>query len=218
MVGTTIDITDPKKSEERREQALQENARLLDEVRAAAARQRVFMREILEIVTEGRLFLRDSFSELPQPLPQNMTTGGEVISLDRNSLRQLRDGIENAARQLGFPEERWKDVVTAAGEAGMNAVVHGRQGTARIYADHDAGLLQIWVSDRGTGIDVNLLHRATIQPGYSSVGTLGYGFWIMLKTCDRVHLLTGPEGTTVVLEQGIASPIPAWFDKGPLGF
>jgi anti-sigma regulatory factor (Ser/Thr protein kinase) len=100
----------------------------------------------------------------------------------------------------------------------MNAVIHGQGGTARLYADHDAGSLQVWISDRGTGIDVNLLHRATIQPGYSSVGTLGYGFWIMLKTCDRVHLLTGPEGTTLVLEQGIASPTPAWFDKGRLGF
>ncbi len=55
------------------------------------------------------------------------------------------------------------------------------------------------------------LHRATLERGYTTAGTMGHGFWMMLKTCDRIYLLTGTEGTTVVLEQDKTPPEPAWL-------
>jgi hypothetical protein len=33
----------------------------------------------------------------------------------------------------------------------------------------------------------------------------------MLQTCDRIYLLTGPDGTTIVLEQARAMPQPQWL-------
>jgi hypothetical protein len=33
----------------------------------------------------------------------------------------------------------------------------------------------------------------------------------MRQTCDRVYLLTGPTGTTVVLEMDRDPPLPAWL-------
>ena len=33
----------------------------------------------------------------------------------------------------------------------------------------------------------------------------------MLETIDRLYLLTGPTGTTVVIEQSCLSPLPLWL-------
>jgi hypothetical protein len=40
---------------------------------------------------------------------------------------------------------------------------------------------------------------------------MGHGFFMMLQTCDRVYLLTGATGTTVVLEQERNAPEPTWL-------
>jgi anti-sigma regulatory factor (Ser/Thr protein kinase) len=94
----------------------------------------------------------------------------------------------------------------------MNAVVHAGSGAARI--SHDGiRRIQVQISDQGKGIAEDAIHRATLERGYSSAGTLGHGFWIMLKTADHVYLLTGPEGTTVVLEQNVAPAEPGWLDS-----
>jgi len=48
------------------------------------------------------------------------------------------------------------------------------------------------------------LPKATLMKGYSGsggAGGFGHGFFLMLAYVDTVHLLTGPNGTTVVLEQ-----------------
>lgn len=41
--------------------------------------------------------------------------------------------------------------------------------------------------------------------------TLGHGLKLMLETVDRLYLLTGPSGTTIVLEQEQDRPLPAWL-------
>jgi len=91
----------------------------------------------------------------------------------------------------------------------MNAVVHGGGGHGSIHADE--GVVQIWIEDAGGGIDMQRLPRATMERGFSTAGSLGHGFWLMIQTCDGVWMLTGPEGTTVVLEQGRVAPPPAWL-------
>lgn len=84
----------------------------------------------------------------------------------------------------------------------MNAVVHAGGGNAQIYSDPARCAMQVWVRDNGAGIALDQLHRATLEPGFTTAGSLGHGFFLMLCTCDRVYLHTGPDGTTVVLEQG----------------
>ncbi len=110
----------------------------------------------------------------------------------------------------GFPDERWQDLILAAGEAAMNAVVHAGGGDGRVCIG-DKGTLQVWVEDRGKGIAVHALHRATLERGYTTAGSLGHGFWLMLKTADRIWLLTGSAGTTVAIEQDRVPPEPQWL-------
>ncbi len=189
-------------SDRRRDES--ERTRLLQEIEAAAERQRGFLRDVLASVTEGKLRLCYTPDDLPAPLPPV----GETIFLSLSGgIRELRHRAEAAALARGFHKDRWYDLVTAASEAAMNAVVHAGGGEGRVHADGD-GMIQVWVRDHGQGIDVAHLPRATLEKGYTTAGTLGHGMKMMLQTADRIFLLTGAEGTTVVLEQDRVAPVP----------
>lgn len=178
-----------------------------EERKGLATRQRRFLRDVLASVTEGRLHVCDTISDLPTALP----TVVEPLPLsDKGSLHELRRRSQEVAIASGFADDRWQDLVTAVGEAGMNAVMHGRHGIASICADN-AEKVQVWIEDRGTGIDLECLPRATMERGYTTAGSFGHGFWLMLKTVDNIWLLTGTTGTTVVIEQFRTPPEPAWL-------
>ena len=178
----------------------------ITERKEAAAHQRAFLRDVLASVTEGRLRLCQEAGELPAPL----TPVADPIALSRvGGLPELRHAAQEAARTAGHPEDRVGDLAIAASEAGMNAIVHSGAGSGEVRAGGD-GTVQVWVVDHGGGITLENLPNATLRKGYSSAGTLGQGMKMMLQTVDRVYLLTGPTGTTVVLEQEREPPLPAW--------
>ena len=175
---------------------------------AVAGWQRGFLREVLSSVTEGKLRLCDGASGLPDPLGP---VWGDPVALNRaGGLRDLRCRAIGAAEAGGFPDDRLHDLVTAVNEAGMNAIVHAGEGVARVCVGA-GGTVQVWVEDAGHGITLENLPRATLERGFTTAGTLGHGLKLMLQTMDRLWLLTGPSGTTVVLEQDREPPAPAWM-------
>ena len=148
-------------------------------------RQRGFLRDILASVTEGRLRL----CVRPEDLPARLTPTGDELVLTKSAIRDLRSATRAAAKALAFPIEREQELETAVGEAAMNAVVHAGRGLGQVCTD-GKNTVQVWVEDEGAGIAIDSLHRATLERGYTTAGTLGHGFWMILKTCDRVFLLT----------------------------
>ncbi len=197
-IGSCVDITAHKAAEE-------ENAALLHQIQNAAQHEREFLRDVLASMTQGRVILCDTAADLPLRL---VTCDGE-IDLAPPTLRVLREHTERASLTAGLPQDRWEDFITAVGEAALNAVMHAGGGIAHIYAR--AGTVQVWVEDTGGGIAVEKLPRATLERGYTTAGSFGHGFWLMLEMADRIWLLTGPTGTTVVLEQYCAPPEPGWL-------
>ncbi len=185
-----------------------ERAMLLLSIAEAAQAQRQFLRDVLFSVSEGKFLLCENESELPAHLP---LIGMPVPLPDKRDLKSLRRAVYNAACDREFDEERAQDLITASGEAAMNAVVHGGGGEARVCARPHGDVLQVWVTDRGEGIGMDFLHKATLERGFTTAGTLGHGFWLMMKTADRLHLLTGENGTTLVLEQERTQPLPSWL-------
>ncbi len=175
------------------------------EQREASVRQRRFLREMLLGFTEGRLRLCDSASDLPQPL----LPLSSPVKLTRETMRRLRQQVVADAEALQLPLERLQDFETAVGEASMNAVQHGRGGNGRVHGDPDSGVIQVWIEDQGDGIAEDFIHRA-IEQGWTT-GGFGQGFFLMRSCADRIYLLTGPTGTTVVLEQEQTPPVPSWF-------
>ena len=192
------DISERKQDEAERD-------RLLREVEASLERQRAFLRDVLTSVTGGRLYLCHQAEELPAQRPS--VSPAVPLSL-AGGIREMRHRTDETARALGYESERCFDLVTAVSEAAMNAVVHAGGGAGRVCADRDT--LQVWVQDTGTGIDVAHLPRATLEKGYTTAGSLGHGMKMMLQTTDRVFLLTGVTGTTVVLEQDRVAPVTIW--------
>jgi anti-sigma regulatory factor (Ser/Thr protein kinase)/HAMP domain-containing protein len=190
------------------EQALAERARLMAEVQVASVRQRRLLRDLLRSVTEDKLRLCDTDADLPARLPH--LAGDGPVPLARASLRVLRQAAGEAATAVSMEPERHADLLLGCGEAGMNAVVHAGGGVGTVYHD-GAGRVQVWVSDRGKGIAEENIPRATLERGYTTAGTMGHGFPLILRTCDRVWLLTGANGTTVVLEQEREEPQMAWL-------
>jgi anti-sigma regulatory factor (Ser/Thr protein kinase)/DNA-binding response OmpR family regulator len=194
-------------AEMEREAMRLENENLLREKAAAAMQQRAFLKDVLLSVTQGKLCLCDSPADFPSP-PMPFL---EPVTLSAATLRQARLTAEAAARRSGLPDERVIDIVTAVAEACMNSVVHAGGGEIRFYAED--GRVQVWIMDRGRGIDIKSLPRATLERGYTTANSLGHGFFMMLGCADRVYLLTGMDGTTIVLEQYYAPPAPAWLER-----
>lgn len=188
--------------------AASRNAYLFQQLQMAAARERAFLRDMLASVTEGRLLLCDSRDDLPAPLPP---VGEPVMVTNEHRLPVLRHRVRQAAAQLGFPEERTQDVETAAGEAAMNALIHAGGGTVQVGASPGGSVVQVRIDDQGSGIAVEQIPRATLEKGYTTAGTMGHGFKLMLEMASRLWLLTGPEGTTVVLEQDRTPLPPPWL-------
>jgi len=145
------------------------------------------------MVTDGHLRLCMEPSDLPSPLPQI----SQKCPLNREIMTDFRHQAAQAAKERSLAVERINELNTAVGEAVMNAVVHGGGGEAEVCADEDA--VQAWIKDRGTGIQMTELPRATLELGYSTKNSLGHGFWLMLRAADTIHLLTGASGITLVI-------------------
>jgi anti-sigma regulatory factor (Ser/Thr protein kinase) len=188
-----------------------ELAKAHDEVQLSISRMQAFVTDVLGSVTSGRLRIVYCPSEMP-PLRHHRI--GQPIDLSREGgLSELRDAVRNAAHMCHFPDERLWDLLTAAGEAGMNAIVHATCGVAEVRTDC-ASVVQVIVRDHGTGIDMKDLPRATLERGYTTAGTLGHGIKMMLQTADCTWLLTGETGTTVIIEQSVAPASENWMSVG----
>jgi anti-sigma regulatory factor (Ser/Thr protein kinase) len=172
-------------------------------------RQRGILQNALASVTGGRLRLCASADDLPERFPA--ASDLDPIALTKESLRTVRLRAAEAAESAGLDSERINDLLTAAGEASMNAVTHAGGGTADVRVNGNE--VQVWVEDHGSGIEMNRLPDAALKHGHSTSGTLGHGFKMMLQAIDRLWLLTGPTGTTVVLEQGREAPLPNWLTE-----
>ena len=200
LIVTVADITERKQIEEAK-------AALEREEQAVAEQQRTFLRDVLAGVTDGRLRLCFDAGELPETL----TPQGPTIPLSKTSgLAELRREAVHAAAATGISEERQNGLMAATSEAGMNTIVHAGGGQGRVYASLEK--VQVRVEDHGAGIALGRLPRAALEKGYTTAGTLGQGMKMMLQSVDRVYLLTGGAGTTVVIEQDrVAAPLSDFY-------
>jgi PAS domain S-box len=214
FIGSCLDITEQKRYDEEKARLLAERTELVRRQAEHLQQQRAFLKDILFAVTEGVLTLCDTAAELPPPAEKTQDRDDVFILPSATDLRALRQKLMIAASECGLSPDRINDLLTAAGEAAMNSLVHANgSGRVRILSDREQGYLQVWVVDSGHGIAMERLHRAVLERGFTTAGSLGHGFWLMLRTADRVYLLTDTSGTTLVLEQYRKPPTPAWLRR-----
>ncbi|MBC8136891.1 MAG: PAS domain S-box protein [Fibrella sp.] len=218
FIGSCIDITEQKISEERLLAAIAEKEQLTQAQAELLAQQRAFLKDVLLATTDGVLRLCDEFSELPEPLPliEDFAGTETALRISAPALRSFRHRVDAVAATRGLPPERRYDWLTAVGDAAMNVVVHVTEGvgTGQVRGDVKLGRVQVWVSDNGPGIPVYRIHRAVLERGFTTAGSLGHGFFLLLKTADRAYLLTREgSGTTMVLEKDRVPPEPDWLSR-----
>ena len=213
VVRLVLTLHDVSKERDMRRQILEKDDALRAEQEHAARQlenarenQWLLLSDVLRNVTEGKLRLCRAPGELP---PQQPSCGDNQTLSRRDGISGLRQEAQLAAAKRGFDMARCQDLITAVGEAAMNAIVHGGGGEACVCGnDHR---VQVWIEDKGEGITVDVLPNATLGKGYTTAGTLGQGMKLMLQTIDRLYLMTGASGTTVVLEQDRIPEPPAWL-------
>jgi PAS domain S-box-containing protein len=163
-------------------------------------RQRNFYRLTILAATEGKLQLteRDEIERIAGP----PVAAFPLASAE--DFRNIRIALTEIARSHGMDEQRAGDYRVAVGEAVTNATKHAGGGTVSIHVLHD--VIFTVVSDRGPGIEAMSIPQVALEKGYTTAGTLGMGYKVILSIADKVYLATGSWGTTVGIEMNIKAP------------
>lgn len=186
-----------------------ENFRHVEERLEEEANRRLFYRDALQAVTRGKLLLLER-SELNAVWEASGEPLGERPIRSHADIPDLRNFVESTLKAQGFNEERCHDMALCATEAAGNVIKHAEAGRLQIRANEDG--VRIRIEDRGPGIHFSNLPRAVLTAGFSTAPSLGMGYSILLELADAVHLSTGEDGTSVILEVSnkVVDPLDAF--------
>ncbi|MBI2844224.1 MAG: ATP-binding protein [Armatimonadetes bacterium] len=190
--GTSQDITERKAAEEREREL---EAHKLD-----------FYRRTILAATSGKLMVTEQ-DEIEGIAGRALATWQVT---DVSALADIRRAAAAMAEAEGIDHERLNALTSCIGEMLSNALKHALGGTASLHQIKD-GLMFV-VGDQGPGIDAINLPNVALVTGYSTAGTGGLGYKLMLACADQVYLATGPNGTTVAVEIKLQSQNTAQRD------
>ncbi|BCG58194.1 HD domain-containing phosphohydrolase [Paenibacillus sp. URB8-2] len=94
--------------------------------------------------------------------------------------------------------KRLMHIKLAVSEGVTNLIKHAVGGEISLYDKQ--GTLQIFITDRGSGIPLHELPKTVLIPGYSSKRSLGKGFALIHASTDHISLHTNGKGTSLLLE------------------
>lgn len=86
----------------------------------------------------------------------------------------------------------------AVSEGVTNLIKHAANGKLSVYSK--SNVLQIYITDQGSGIPIHELPKMILISGYSSKRSLGKGFALMYTSADRIMVHTSSKGTSILLE------------------
>jgi anti-sigma regulatory factor (Ser/Thr protein kinase) len=129
--------------------------------------------------------------------------GGEVghppdaasFVVDLASLGRLRDAVTRCATDCGLAGLAVSNLVLVANELATNVVRHGG-GTGRMWLWCADRRMYCQVIDAGPGLSDP--EAAGMSPSEPTALT-GRGLWLVRQMSDRLHIRTGPGGTTVTV-------------------
>ena len=194
VLGVVADITERKAAEETERRRERE--------------QIEFYRRLITAATNGKLVLCDpgEIEELVGP----PLDAWEVH--DPNDIRIIRDKVSEIANSMGMDVYRIGKLLVSMVEAITNSIKHAGGGNASLHQADDA--LFFVMSDHGPGIPALALPDVALRKRFSTVGTLGMGYKIIISSVDKVYLATGPEGTTVGIRMEIHPTESIGMDSG----
>jgi anti-sigma regulatory factor (Ser/Thr protein kinase) len=162
--------------------------------RELEARQRDFCRRTILAATGGKLEIVEP--DAIRALGGQMVRKWEFHTPDKHFA--ARQEAFELAEDLGLAGDRLHDFMACVGETMSNALKHAGGGEASVRRT-DSGIIFV-VSDTGLGIDSINLPEVALVDGYSTGGTGGLGYKLIIACADKVYLATGLDGTTVAVE------------------
>lgn len=156
-----------------------------------------FYRKTILAATENKLVISEpeEIRNIAGP-PLNTWIMEEI-----QSIAIIRDEVSKYANESGMDKMRVFDFLGCVVEAISNSIKHAHSSKASLHKFKDK--LIFMVSDSGSGIGTMELPDVALTKGYSTAGTLGMGYKVMIHFADKVYLATGLQGTTVAIEMNL---------------
>lgn len=177
MVGIAIDVTDLRHAQ--------------DSLLRAEEQKLTFYRRLIEAATNGKLVLTRA-SEIEKIAQSSLAHW--TLSTPRD-LAPIRHSMTDLAITQGMDEARVSKFAMCLGEVATNALNHAGGGEISLHRTDDG--LMIVAKDGGPGIAALNLPDVALRQQYSTLGTLGMGYKVIISFGDKVYLATGGSGTTV---------------------
>jgi PAS domain-containing protein/anti-sigma regulatory factor (Ser/Thr protein kinase) len=175
--------------------------------RQSEVQMREFYRRTILAATDGKLVVTESEEIMRMAGPAI----GEWAIKRPDDIPAIREDVVHLAQQAGMNDRGIRSLVTCVGEAATNACKHAGGGMASLHRHHNSSLVFI-VADHGPGIAAMSIPDVALLRGYSTAGTLGMGYKMMITMASRVYLATSSEGTIVACKvklnaEGIGDPL-----------
>lgn len=158
------------------------------------AHKRAFYRRLVLAATEGKLVIAERL-EIDSLAPSPLRTWNVK---NTEELRELRDDVRKIMLAEMADEYRAHCFLGCVMEAAANAIKHANGGEAALSYTSRSFIFRI--SDNGSGIEALTLPSVALTKGFSTAGTLGMGYKLMIKLADKVYLATDSTGTSVAVE------------------
>ena len=166
------------------------------------AHKREFYQRTILAATDGKLVIEER--DTNRAMVGSSLADWVVDTIE--GLARIRNEAVTLAGSLGMDELGIMRLATCIGEATSNALKHAGGGRAALYKLQDSLLFE--VEDHGSGIGMLSIPHLALSSGYSTAGTLGMGYKLMILSASKVYLATGPDGTTVACEIGLRNDEP----------
>ncbi|MCE5323370.1 PAS domain S-box protein [bacterium] len=153
-----------------------------------------FYRRTIMAATDGKLLMAEKH-EIYQ-IGGPCIAEYEIASVE--DIGKIRMAASEIAILAGMDEPLVHDFAVTIGEAGTNALKHAGGGQASIHRATDS--LMFIVSDCGPGIEAMTIPQVAFVKGYTTAGTLGMGYKIIIALAEKVYIATSNVGTTVGIQ------------------
>ncbi len=177
MVGIAIDVTDLRHAQ--------------NSLLRAEEQKLTFYCRLIEAATNGKLVLTRA-SEI-EKLAQSPLARWTLTA--PSDLAPIRHSITDIASAQGMDDARVSKFAMCLGEVATNALNHAGGGEISLHRVDDG--MMVVAKDGGPGIAALNLPDVALRRQYSTLGTLGMGYKVIISFCDKVYLATGVNGTTV---------------------
>lgn len=154
-------------------------------------------KDVIETLSKSKIDICLEQQEIEQHLGLPLAQMDIITKSDVSSGRSLV--MEYIPEELKINQpKKLMHIKLAVSEGVTNLIKHAANGKLSVYSK--CNVLQIYITDQGSGIPIHELPKMILISGYSSKRSLGKGFALMYTSADRIMVHTSSKGTSILLE------------------